>query len=232
VKTIAIVPAAGIGSRMRADKPKQYLPLNGKLVLEHSLEVLLHSELIQQVYVAVAEHDAYFFKLDVSRHPKLVRVQGGASRAESVFNALEVASQSWPADTLVAVHDAARPGLDSATLYRVLDQAARMPNAGAFVAIPAWDTMKRVASMRALETMDRSELWHAQTPQVFPLQPLHHALYSAQNDGFTITDEASAMERMRWQPSIVEGSQRLRKVTCRDDLIMLSALLLAEESLD
>ncbi len=210
---IAIVPAAGIGSRMQADRPKQYLLLLGKTVLEHTLERLLAFEAISQIIVAVAEHDTYFHQLAIAKHPKIKRINGGETRADSVLNGLNAVKNP---DAWVMVHDAARPCVRKEDLQKIL---AVTENHGGILAIPVVDTIKRSnASQQIIATEDRSELWQAQTPQFFPVELLRKALTQALTQGATITDEASAMEFLGYQPQLVAGRADNLKITRPEDL--------------
>ncbi|SEQ21315.1 2-C-methyl-D-erythritol 4-phosphate cytidylyltransferase [Basfia succiniciproducens] len=210
---IAVVPAAGVGSRMQADKPKQYLTLLGKTLLEHTLEVLLSYTPIQQIILAVAENDPYLDRLDVIRQPKIKIVQGGKDRAGSVFNGLKAITQphAW-----VMVHDAARPCLTHEDLDKLLQIE---DDNGGILAIPAVDTIKRAsAEKQIIQTEDRSQLWQAQTPQFFRADLLYRALQQALEHGLAVTDEASAMEFAGFRPHLVAGRSDNLKVTRPEDL--------------
>ncbi|AZU47148.1 2-C-methyl-D-erythritol 4-phosphate cytidylyltransferase [Aeromonas hydrophila] len=158
----AIVPAAGIGSRMGAECPKQYLQLAGRTILEHTLTRLLSHPAIAQVIVALAPHDRWFDTLAVAADPRILRVEGGAERAFSVLNALRVAAGEW-----VLVHDAARPCLTHCDLDVLI--ATAMACDGAILGSRVRDTMKRSdGTGNILATVDREQLWHALTPRCFP----------------------------------------------------------------
>lgn len=225
MKYIAVVPAAGIGQRMGAEQPKQYLSLGNQSILEHSVYALLAGDWIERVYVAVQADDPYFSHLAIARDPRVVRVDGGPTRAQSVLNALDVALAAWPAETLVAVHDAARPGLSLQVLNALFQQAEQSPEQGVLAALPAWDTMKVSDGGKVKSTFDRRHLWHACTPQIFTLERLYKAIQGALQHGVAITDEASAMEWAGYTPVLVQAEQQLRKITCPEDLVMVSALL-------
>lgn len=216
VSFTGILPAAGIGSRMGSDVPKQYLEVAGKTLLEHSLTALFQDARIQRVVVALHPQDNYFHTLPVARDTRVEAVVGGATRAESVLQALR--SLAVKTDHLVVVHDAARPCLQRADLAAVLNAAAQSPQAGAILATPVRDTMKRGASGYIVETVARGNLWHALTPQVFALTALHHNLQGALDAGSDITDEASAMEWAGVQPQLVSGAADNIKITRPDDL--------------
>ncbi|RUO44223.1 2-C-methyl-D-erythritol 4-phosphate cytidylyltransferase [Aliidiomarina taiwanensis] len=229
MSVIAIIPAAGIGQRMGAEVPKQYLTLLGKSILEQSVLALLADTRVQQVFIAVQPDDPYFSaQTNLSNHPQVVRVPGGASRAQSVLHGLAAAQALHGPDTLALVHDAARPGLSKKLLTALLDQAQQVPERGVVAAVPAWDTLKQTNKHGQVQTLDRSLVWHAFTPQIFPLQALLDAMMKAERAGVNVTDEASAMEFMGVSPILLEAEQQLRKITCPDDLIMVEALLKAQ----
>ncbi|MCW0507462.1 2-C-methyl-D-erythritol 4-phosphate cytidylyltransferase [Aeromonas piscicola] len=219
----AIVPAAGIGSRMGADCPKQYLQLAGQTILEHTLGALLSHPAIARVIVALAPHDRWFDALPVAADPRVLRVEGGAERAFSVLNALHVAEGGW-----VLVHDAARPCLTHGDLDRLIATAIQC--GGAILGSRVRDTMKRSDAMgNILGTIDREQLWHALTPQMFPTHTLLRALEEGLALGATITDEASAMERAGFTVRMVEGRADNIKVTRPEDL-SLAGLFLSQQA--
>ncbi|OIN12451.1 2-C-methyl-D-erythritol 4-phosphate cytidylyltransferase [Oceanisphaera psychrotolerans] len=208
----AVVPAAGIGSRMAADIPKQYLSLGGRTVLEQTLARLLDHPAIGRIIVATAEQDPWFEQLAIARHPRILRVTGGRERADSVLNALAHVETDW-----VLVHDAARPCLHRLDLDAVL--AAGQQPQGAVLACRVRDTMKRGDGEGAISTsVSRDELWHALTPQCFATVPLRQVLSDALAAGCVITDEASAMEWAGFHPRLVEGRADNIKITRPEDL--------------
>lgn len=219
----AIVPAAGIGSRMGAECPKQYLQLAGKTILEHTLERLLAHPAIGQVIVALAPHDRWFDTLPVAQDERILRVEGGAERAFSVLNALHVAQGEW-----VLVHDAARPCLTHGDLDALI--ATAMTSGGAILGSRVRDTMKRSdAAGNIIATVEREQLWHALTPQMFPTRTLNRALEEGLLLGASITDEASAMERAGFTVRMVEGRADNIKVTRPEDL-SLAGLFLSQQA--
>lgn len=219
---IAIVPAAGIGSRMQAECPKQYLAIGGKTILEHALSGLLAHPRINQVIVAVGPDDPYFSQLSIAKDPRVTRVTGGKERADSVLAGLQAASSShW-----VLVHDAARPCLHPDDLTRLLKLTATS-RIGGILAAPVRDTMKRAESVSQAiaHTVDREALWHALTPQLFPLELLRTCLQRALLEGATITDEASALEHCGYHPELVSGRSDNIKVTRPEDLALAAFYL-------
>ncbi|SHI27598.1 2-C-methyl-D-erythritol 4-phosphate cytidylyltransferase [Ferrimonas marina] len=217
----AVVPAAGVGKRMGGALPKQYLPLHGRPILSHTLSCLLSHPRVAQVIVAVGPDDEYFSDLPEAADPRLTRVTGGAERADSVRLALQAVAAE---DAWALVHDAARPCLRHEDIDRLLAQCGEQ---GAILASPVRDTMKRAGGDGCIDhTVERAQLWHALTPQLFPAGALHRALCEAEQQGASITDEASAMERQGWQPRLVSGRPDNIKVTHPDDL-RLAQLFLA-----
>ncbi|MGF1738979.1 2-C-methyl-D-erythritol 4-phosphate cytidylyltransferase [Photobacterium satsumensis] len=216
-KLIAVVPAAGVGSRMAADRPKQYLHIAGKTILEHTIDRLLQHPKVERVVVAISEHDPYFSTLPLADHPQVTRVDGGAERADSVFSGLAAIDDP---DAWVLVHDAARPCLRQQDLDRLIIEA-QASEYGAILAAPVRDTMKRGNGQKEIAvTVERSDLWHALTPQMFRAGQLKQALEKALADGAMVTDEASALEHCGMAPKLVTGRADNLKVTQPEDLVI------------
>ena len=202
---------------MGADRPKQYLTLGGKTILARTLDKLQQLNPARLV-VAISPEDPYF---DATLYPGVERVDGGNTRVDSVLAGLErldLREQDW-----VMVHDAVRPCVSIADVRRLLEGIADDP-IGGLLAVPVMDTLKRVQKGRVRETLDRSELWLAQTPQVFRFGPLVEALQSLPG----ATDEASAIEAMGHKPHIVLGRSDNLKITVHEDLA-LAAFIVARE---
>lgn len=215
-----VIPAAGVGKRMQADRPKQYLPLCGKTVIEQTLSCFSHHPEIAGIVIALSVADPYWPELDLHSDAPLHRAEGGSERCHSVLNGLQVVAQYAHEDDWVLVHDAARPCLSRQDLDRLLHQASE-EDVGAILAVPVRDTMKRDnATGRIDHTVDRTGLWHALTPQMFRLGLLRSALQQALEDGFEVTDEASAIEHVGLSPCLVEGSSRNIKITRPEDLAL------------
>ncbi|RUO22504.1 2-C-methyl-D-erythritol 4-phosphate cytidylyltransferase [Aliidiomarina iranensis] len=246
---IAVIPAAGIGQRMEASLPKQYLQCAGETLLDHSIAAILAEPRISKIFLALHENDHWFANSRFADHEQIQVVQGGASRAESVVNALSAAINTFPSDTLVAVHDAARPGLPLKLFSELLDVVNENPEQGALLALPVHDTVKYSTEKEAAanggltqtkdagigrnivnKTLVRDHIWLAQTPQVFRLGDLQKALSLAAEQGNDITDEASAMETLGAQPILVPGSKKLLKVTTPDDLALIEFYLTTEQN--
>ena len=214
-----VIPAAGIGSRMRADRPKQYLRLGSKTIIEHTLDCFLDHPQLRALVVCLAENDPFWDELDCAQDARVHRACGGLERADSVLSGLLTLSQLGARDSdWVLVHDAARPNLASCDLNNLLGVLADDP-VGGLLAVPARDTLKRAGTDgRVQETVDRSVIWQAFTPQMFRLGTLRAALSDALVSGVAVTDEASALEWAGHHPRLVEGRADNLKVTRPEDL--------------
>ncbi|MCF7361346.1 2-C-methyl-D-erythritol 4-phosphate cytidylyltransferase [Vibrio diazotrophicus] len=216
---IAVVPAAGVGSRMQADRPKQYLKLLGKTVLEHTVSKLLAHPKVSKVVVAVSEDDPYFSTLALANHPQVIRVNGGKERADSVLSALNYICKHEVSEW-VLVHDAARPCFTDQDVTRLIE-CAENHSVGAILAAPVRDTMKRSDELQNIDhTVERSNLWHALTPQMFRTLPLREVLIDGLASKANITDEASAFERLNLSPALVNGRADNIKITQPEDLAL------------
>jgi 2-C-methyl-D-erythritol 4-phosphate cytidylyltransferase/2-C-methyl-D-erythritol 2,4-cyclodiphosphate synthase len=225
----AIVPAAGSGARFSASAPasvpKQYAPLQGATVLEWSLRALLAEPRVHAVVVALAADDDRWPSVAAKlQSPKLKTTIGGANRQDSVTNGLDALAELAAADDWILVHDAARPCLNAADLSALLDAVDTATAAGAVLAAPIVDTVKRESGDQ-LATVDRRGLWRALTPQVFAFAELRHALKDATLAGIEVTDEAQAVERMGLRPTLVQGSPFNVKITRLSDLATAAKIL-------
>lgn len=219
---IALVPAAGVGARAGGDRPKQYRLLKGQPMLRLAVQALLADARIAQVRVAVSEGDGWVE--DALRGlPRTVwRACGGPTRADTVARAL---ADSGAADSdWVLVHDAARPGLPAQALARLIDACVQDP-VGGLLALPVSDTVKQSQGETVARTVDREDLWLAQTPQMFRAGMLRDALQTALAGGAAMTDEASAMEAAGRMPRLVRGHARNFKVTWPDDFDLMEKWL-------
>lgn len=218
LKFWAVVPAAGVGKRMNADRPKQYLELAGKTVLEHTLTRLLQANVFTAVSVAISEEDPYWPQLPLSGHEKIITAPGGKERADSVLSALKAIRADAADDDWVLVHDAARPCLTSSDIHQLIDTLAQ-DEVGGILALSSHDTLKNVQNGRIAGTLDRTHIWRALTPQMFRYGLLKSALEAAEGNP-AITDEASALELQGLQPKIVEGRPDNIKITRPEDLAL------------
>lgn len=218
-------PAAGIGRRLGGHRAKQYLEVDGKSLLDHSLQRLVeHPWTCGAVVVSPKDHDLWDsgkLRADIT----LISVVGGNTRADSVLAGLEALDHVAEPHDWALVHDAARPCLSVGDLDRLLD-ALIDDSVGGILGVQVADTLKRCAhdgTIRA--TVDRTDIWQAQTPQMFRLCMLKEALAGALRAGVAITDEASAMEWAGHRPKMVSGSRLNIKVTYPEDLLLAEALL-------
>lgn len=213
------IPAAGIGRRMGASIPKQYLELRGRKVVEHSVAALLEHPAIGGVCVAVAAGDPWWPRTGCADHGAIIPAVGGAERVWSVRNMLNalLAHGAAVADW-VLVHDAARPCLRREDVDRLI-AACGEHDVGGLLGMPVRDTMKRIdGDGKVLRGEPREGLWHAFTPQMFRLGPLRTAIEDAVAAGAIVTDEAAAMERIGAKPLMVEGRADNIKITRPGDL--------------
>ena len=215
----AVVPAAGVGKRMGADVPKQYLEVLGKPVLQHTLERLLSVPAFSGIAVALGPEDGYWPELPCAQHPKIRRAPGGKERADSVLSGLRSLEGSAAPNDWALVHDAARLCLTRADVEKLMTALKDDP-VGGILALPVSDTLKGVAAGGIVETVDRSRVWRALTPQMFRYGMLRQALEDAAREGSVVTDESSAMERKGWRPRLVEGRPDNIKITRPEDLAL------------
>jgi 2-C-methyl-D-erythritol 4-phosphate cytidylyltransferase len=231
-----------MGIRLGGDQPKQFRHLAGKPMLLYALDAFFACKEIHSVWVGMSPGSNSLIHDLKSRYPHPVKrfeflETGGPTRQQTVFNTLAMMLKTGvnPLDW-VLVHDAARPGITPELIERLitlvkaqdqLDPAQNRGRDGGLLAMPVADTMKETThdAMRAKATIDRSRLWQAQTPQMFPLQGLHDALQEAIQSGANITDEASAIERAGGQPLLVEGATRNFKVTHPADWNLMELIL-------
>lgn len=221
---LALIPAAGTGSRMGQVLLKQYLPLSGRPLLYHAIERLCAHAVVERVYVVLAPGDRSFDSYDwTPLGTKLVPVRaGGESRAETVRNGLRHIAGDVKDDDWIMVHDAARPCITPALLDRLIMEVGD-DAVGGLLAVPVSDTLKRAdADVRAGATEPRTGLWQAQTPQMFRYGLLSRALATADLD--CITDEASAIERLGMRPKLVASDIANLKVTYPQDLALAESI--------
>lgn len=230
----AIIPAAGIGSRMQSSVPKQYLPLGDGSVLLQSLRALLALPQVQLIMVALHPRDQWwsntFAQFSASEQARIRTCTGGDERWQSVLAALSALSELTPAETPVMVHDAVRPCVQIEDLQRLLQaydhSAAENGIPGALLAMPVTDTLKRAdAEQCVATTVDRQQMWAACTPQMFPLAALQQALLQAGRQQAMITDESSAMELSGVRPVLVRCSRDNIKITWPGDLELANWIL-------
>lgn len=215
----ALVPASGVGRRMLAERPKQYLELNGRFILDHTLERLLSIPELSGVILVLSDDDRYWSCSDYYNHPKIQIASGGDERFHSVINGLQLLDTLTNEDTWVMVHDAARPCVRLSDISNLMSSV--MGHDGGLLGIPAKDTIKRVSADASVQsTIDRSKIWMAHTPQMFRSNELRLSLNQANEQGAMVTDDASAMELAGYRPLMVEGSADNIKITHPEDLAL------------
>ena len=209
----ALIPAAGVGARMGAECPKQYLPLAGQPMLRHTVAAFLFNAVVEHTFVVVSEGDAYIDEVLPANLPGVTVLRcGGATRKASVLNGLQAMRSQVSDDDWVLVHDAARPGITSALIDKLIATVGNDP-VGGLLALPVVDTVKRVGPDE-IETISREGLWLAQTPQMFRYALLVRALTEADE----LTDDASAVEALGLKPMLVAGHLSNLKVTLPSDI--------------
>lgn len=218
IKFWAIVPAAGVGKRMQANRPKQYLELAGKTVIEHTLLRLLQADIFSAIAVAVSEEDPYWPDLSLSKHKTIITAPGGKERADSVLSGLNAIRDQAADDDWVLVHDAARPCITASDIHHLIDTLVN-DEVGGILALSSPDTLKQVQGLSITGTLDRSHIWRALTPQMFRYGRLKTTLEQMQGNP-AITDDASALELIGLQPKIVEGRPDNIKITRPEDLAL------------
>ncbi|MGB8338885.1 MAG: 2-C-methyl-D-erythritol 4-phosphate cytidylyltransferase [Burkholderiales bacterium] len=224
-RTVALIPAAGKGTRIGESTPKQYVLLNGKPMLHYPLQTLCGIAAIDHVYVVIDPRDQFWGQHDWPRFNGKLSVLrcGGASRAQSVLNGLNAIAPHMADDNWVLVHDAARPGLQSSDVTKLIKELAQ-DEVGGLLALPLPDTLKQGdAEQRTVATVPRENLWLAQTPQMFRYGLLKRALNALPAD--SVTDEAQAIEALGLKPKLVSGSAANFKVTYPGDIALMQKIL-------
>lgn len=226
-KSIALIPAAGMGKRMGASINKQYLQLNGMPIVARTISAFEHSPLIDAIYLVIpAEEIPYCreYVVEACGFSKVAAIiPGGRERQNSVMNGLMAMRGAVLDDDVVLIHDGVRP-LVTERIIRESIETARNHD-GALVAVPAKDTIKTVADGIVTGTPDRATLWQAQTPQAFRFNVIYAAHQAAETDRFTGTDDASLVERSGGQVHIVRGDYCNIKITTPEDLLLAEAFL-------
>ncbi len=220
-----VIPAAGVGARMGVDKPKQYITFDNKTIIEYTIDCFLHRNEIEKIVVAISSKDEYWPDLAISKNKKILTAPGGNERYQSVLNSLHALAGKAKEDDWVLVHDAARPCLNQSAIDRLIKNL-KTHEVGGILALPCRDTMKRVNEQgEIVKTVERQSLWHAQTPQMFKYRKLVNAIEEALQDNVIVTDESMAIERIGYQPLIIEGHHENIKITHKDDLQYLELYL-------
>ncbi|BAS68097.1 2-C-methyl-D-erythritol 4-phosphate cytidylyltransferase [Bathymodiolus septemdierum thioautotrophic gill symbiont] len=214
-----IVPASGIGTRMNADLPKQYLTLNnGLTVLDQTLKTLLAIENIKACVVAISKDDTKFKNSLFANHDKLLTTAvGGKERFHSVMSALNALRPFAKDDDWVLVHDAARPCVKASEVSNLM-ATLKNNSVGGLLAVRVVDTIKKSENNIVEKTIDRLNLWQAQTPQMYRFGVLFKALTNVIENALNITDEASSIEHLGLKSVLVPASKSNLKITTAEDL--------------
>jgi 2-C-methyl-D-erythritol 4-phosphate cytidylyltransferase len=225
LKRIAIIPAAGMGRRMGAAMNKQYLLLEGKPILAHTLELFQQADFIDEIVVVVPAEEIDYCRIHVVEKYGIEKVTqivaGGAERQNSVLNGLR--ALDCHDDDVILIHDGVRPFVPLAAVQRSTEMA--LDHDGALVAVPVKDTVKIVKDAFVTSTPARKSLWLAQTPQTFRYKVIRAAHERAEVEGFIGTDDASLLERIGKKVHVVIGDYRNIKITTPEDLILAQAFL-------
>jgi 2-C-methyl-D-erythritol 4-phosphate cytidylyltransferase len=233
---VVIVPAAGVGKRMLASCPKQYLEINNQSILTHTTNRLLSHANIAKVIIVLSDDDAYFGQTELADNENIIRVSGGEERVDSVLNglqAIDVEKYPW-----ILVHDAARPCVTHDDIDKIIDQCIAN-NCGGLLAAQVVDTIKENSQehLNAVgSTIDRANLWHAFTPQMYKTVELKQAIEQALEQGLQITDESSAIEFAGLPSLLVLGRRDNIKITRPEDIALATFYLdqqkLSQQNLD
>ncbi|OOG56244.1 2-C-methyl-D-erythritol 4-phosphate cytidylyltransferase [Rhodanobacter sp. C03] len=219
-----VVPAAGRGTRVGGDYPKQYLPLAGRPLIEHTLERLAAHPRIAGLLVTLGATDAHWSGMTTLHGKPILTAVGGAERSDSVLAGLNALPDSVGADDFVLVHDAARPCVRLADIGKLIELAGAAD--GGLLGAPLRDTLKQAdAAGRSGLTEPRDQRWRAFTPQMFRRGALSTALRDAARRGVNPSDEAMAMEQAGFAPLLVEGAEDNIKVTTAADFALAEFLL-------
>ena len=214
-RLLVVIPAAGIGQRFDKQLPKQYSKLNGKSVIEQSVQPFLDSHLVSKVIIAVSESDSYINNQDFFKNEKINIVNGGNSRAQSVLNALNDAQTEDY--TYVITHDAARPNILEEDIVNIYEKISSSETDCSIFYIPIVDSIKHEDH----STIDKSEYYLVQTPQISNFSKLRSSLASLLEEGIDIPDESFAMERKGFSISRLKGRSSNIKITHIEDLHLL-----------
>lgn len=221
----ALIPAAGIGTRMAAAIPKQYIKLHGKEVLAWTLEVLTSLDFLEKIVLVLHPDDNYFSEKMSADFPDVLQVEGGEERQHSVSNGLNFLKTLASDDDWILVHDAARPCVKAEDIHKLINELEDNP-VGGILASRVRDTLKQADnSLRVKSTLDRNNYWLAATPQLFRFKLLLDALNSVKASNQIATDEAAAIEALGLPVKLVEGHRDNIKITSSEDLALAEFLL-------
>ncbi|MFC0179977.1 2-C-methyl-D-erythritol 4-phosphate cytidylyltransferase [Thorsellia kenyensis] len=230
---IVIIPAAGMGSRMQATLPKQYLNVMGQTILTHTVNALSKHPKLVKFIIAVSKNDSFIHQIPFCDKISIDVIEGGEERADSVLSGVSYAQKKYQPKWIL-VHDAARPLITKNDVECLIDSLGSeafylTQSIGAILATPLKDTIKKISHLEhgiyTEKTEPREKLWAAQTPQIFPTKTLLDALYFCKKEGLSVTDEASAIELFGGRTFIVQGSSSNIKLTEPADLEYIKFVL-------
>ena len=231
---VAIITAAGKGTRLKGNVSKQFLNIYGKPILAHTINIFQKSPKISQIYISVPEDYEEVCRKDIIEKFSLTKVKklviGGKHRQESVYNALKAVPST---SRIVLIHDGVRPLVTTSeiemTITRLVSGSKKDPKVkGTVLAAPARETIKRISDSReeTIEaTIPREKVWHAQTPQTFFYKEILEAHNKAKEEEFIGTDDSSLVERMGWRVNIVRGRHENIKITTPLDLFLAELIM-------
>jgi len=220
-----VIPATGSGQRMNADRPKQYLKLSSRTILEHTLDNVLSHPRVSGAVLVLSGEDQYWQKLQYQHEKPIYTCIGGEQRYHSVYNGLVALQQQLDVTPMVLIHDAVRPFVSHSDLDALI-AVAENNEAGALLAVPVADTLKFADDKQAIiNTQSRENLWRAFTPQAFKLDKIKTALERVIRDDLEITDDASAMEVMGYRPELVASDGVNIKITTQHDLLLAEMIV-------
>jgi 2-C-methyl-D-erythritol 4-phosphate cytidylyltransferase len=228
-KFVVVIPAAGVGKRFGSDKAKQYLEINGEMVLDITLKLFLPSAYFQKIVLVISPEDQYFKQLKSINNDKLIVIDGGELRQHSVNNALRyLYDNGLPDDTPVLVHDAVRPCLSQRDLERLV-QSFHKDKMACFLAEPVTDSLKKIdPDNQVSDNVSRDNLVRAQTPQMCGFLELKNALSKVTKSGITVTDEVSALIDCDIDVRAVISEHTNLKITHPSDLELAESILASQ----
>lgn len=214
-----ILPAAGVGSRMGLGFPKQYLQIDGKTVLEHTVDAIFSSEYVHNIIIGVSREDSYIQRIHFQHPSRIVLTEGGQERSDTVRLALASVTTDF-----VMVHDAARPFVRKSDLNNLVESLSN-DDVGGILACKISDTIKKVSNSEIISTVPRHDLYRAFTPQMFRTALLLKVLNFVYENGIAVTDDASAFEALGLKVKIIEGHSDNIKLTTSEDVEIAKMLM-------
>jgi len=215
-KIYAIVPSAGIGTRFESEVPKQYAEINGVSILEKTINHFLNLEIFEQIIIPISPEDNFFEKLSVSKHTKIIKVDGGSTRSESVMSALEYIKEN----SLVVVHDAVRPYIHQKEIKFLVESFNPGEEDILAYGIPVYEALKKInqENLFVKKSVDRNKFYLAQTPQITTSHMLKNSLQDCFKENFQPNDESEAIEKTGGKIRILPGNRKNIKITVPEDI--------------